>query len=78
MKELQKYLDEKYPELVLLVGQKDAFTYASGLIHYHFKMDRAHEPVDMADQRLLHSLLDAKDLIENLIEKIRINLEKSE
>ena len=77
MKELQKYLDEKYPELILLVGQKDTATYASGLIHYYFYMDRVREPVGMADQRLLHSLLDGKDLIEGLIEKVRINLEKS-
>ena len=78
MEELQKYLDEKYPELRLLADQKDAVTFASGKICFYFSMDRAHESVNMADERLLDSLISAKEMIKDSIEKIKINLGKPE
>ena len=70
--ELQKYLDEKYPDIYLTANTLNncPIIYVTGHIGYNFNM-RVGESVRCADERLLEALTDVKKLIECSIEKIQ-------
>lgn len=80
MKDLQQYLDKKYPEL-RLDARKCRFNSVIdvyGMVGYGFEIVITDKITQHTDNKLLAALIETKDLVEFSIEKVKINLGKPE